>query len=72
MTEELFKKGAYSSMHCPVNKRYRIGGSYSANNFHYVSIYLQRCVGTGWQPSAVIDAALQQIVVTFVYVNSYN
>ena len=65
VSEEYIKRGLNSSMYWPINKRYRVGGNYLSKNFHYVSIILKRCIGAGWKPTAVIDAALQsnQIII---------
>ena len=71
VSDEYIKRGLGSSMYCPVRKNYRVGGNYLAPNFHYVSIILKRCFGTGCQPAPVIDAALKQITISFIYVNSY-
>ena len=60
-----------SALYCPVNRNYRIAGNYLANNFQYISVAIIKWKGDGCQPLSIIDATLQQIVVSVPVMNNY-
>ena len=60
-----------SALYCPVNKNYKLAGNYLANNYQFIGIFLNRCKGTNWKPTALINSLIPGITANVAILNSY-
>ena len=71
LSAEYIQRGLSSSLYCPVNKQYNVAGNYLANNYQYVSVTLSKWTVGACKPTALINAALQGVVLSLVVKNNY-